>query len=113
MELSENRRPPFPMKYDGIIPIYFCHLIGIRGIHHVQTPHVCGMFGHGLGEHRQYGNKEKRKMLGSFDDFLLVISSFVGIKPRKQLVACFHFLILIHYIYIYIEPNQTKYIRRR
>jgi hypothetical protein len=41
-------------------------------------------------------------MLGSFDDFLLVISSFVGIKPRKQLVACFHFLILIHYIYINI-----------
>lgn len=61
MELSENRRPPFPMKYDGIIPIYFCHLIGIRGIHHVQTPHVCGMFGHGLGEHRQYGNKEKKE----------------------------------------------------
>jgi len=55
--------------------------------------------------------KKKRKMLGSFDDFLLVISSFVGIKPRKQLVACFHFLILIHYIHI--EPNQTKYIRRR
>jgi hypothetical protein len=44
-------------------------------------------------------------MLGSFDDFLLVISSFVGIKPRKQLVACFHFLILIHYIYIYKYIN--------